>query len=423
MVKQLPISIIFWEGYLEVSPTVVSITSFFAEKKFDVDLFLRDNGEFNNESSIMTLEKLGVNVIRIPTSTKLKRISVPVIYKRAAGLLHRIGLVSEKKYQNAKNLLQSHLNINEYKEFGRIVHKRSSRKYLCCFAIDSTGLMAYKFSHIHTRKLINVSLEIWEELSKYKSRDDKLIKKNELLYIRKHVHYITIQDQYRWAAYKRINNIKNDNKVLYLPNSCRRNDEQIKEDYFREIFYIDKTTYIVLSAGMICDEVHSLDIANAIGKYNFKHDVKVVFHERLLRQKNDPYLQTIERVSKGKIILSLNPVEYDRLPNIISGADIGLVIYNQEINDNFKIIGATSGKMFRYLSCGIPIISSSNPGLKDIVNQYKIGIVVDSINEIPKAIDDIIDNYHYYSSNAIKTYNDFFDMNIFLDKLVVCALS
>ena len=416
MMEQLPISIIFWEGYLEVSPTVISISSFFAEKKFNVDLFLRDDGNYNNENSIKFLEKIGVNVIKVSSSTTLKRICLPMIYKRAIGLLHKRGIASDRRYNNAKNLLESSLIIKEYKVFGKIVHKKSLKKYLYCFAIDPTGLMAYKYSHLHTRKLINVSLEIWNSKNKY-NKENKKIKKNELSYIKKHVHYITIQDKYRWAAYKKINGIINDNKVIFLPNSCRSSDKQVYGDFFRENFNIDKKTYVILSAGMICDEVHSLDIASAIGTYNFKHNVRVVFHERFLREKSDPYLQNIEKVSNGKITLSLNPVEYAQLPYVFSGADIGIVIYNQEIDDNFKIIGATSGKMFQYLRCGKPVIASSNPGLKEIVNEYQFGIVIDDFKDLPEAIDAIIDNYDYYSSNAIKAYTNIFDMNINLNIL------
>lgn len=416
MVNPLSITIIFWEGYLEVSPTVISIASFFAEKSFTVDLFLRDSGEYDNEKSIISLEEIGVNVIKIHPSAIRNKISLPSIYKRAIGLLHNMSIVSDKRYQNVKNLLESYHIIQEYKEFGKIAHKKSSPEYLYCFAIDPTGLMAYKYSHLTTRKLINVSLEIWNGINKY-NRENKLIKKNELAFIKKHVHYITIQDEYRWAAYKRINGIIDDNKVLLLPNSCRSSDKQLFEDYFRENFNIDKKTYVVLSAGMICDEVHSLDIARSIGTYNFKHNVRVVFHERFLREKSDPYLHNIEKVSNGKITLSLNPVEYAQLPYVFSGADIGIVIYNQEIDDNFKIIGATSGKMFQFLRCGKPIIASSNPGLKEIVNEYQFGIVIDDLNDLPKAIDAIIDNYDYYSSNAIKAYTNIFDMNINLNIL------
>jgi hypothetical protein len=65
--------------------------------------------------------------------------------------------------------------------------------------------------------------------------------------------------------------------------------------------------------------------------------------------KNTPYLRKIKEQSKGNLILSLNSVPYDHLDDLFSGGDIGLPIYSDSYEDNFRVLGSASGKSYQYI--------------------------------------------------------------------------
>jgi glycosyltransferase involved in cell wall biosynthesis len=88
---------------------------------------------------------------------------------------------------------------------------------------------------------------------------------------------------------------------------------------------------------------------------------------------------------------------------IVKKHDIGLVWYSGK-TDNIRHIGRSSGKYFMYLSCGKPVIVQNLPGIADDVNKYKLGVVIESLDELKEAVDHIKQNYSIYCDNIAKYY-------------------
>ncbi len=72
-------------------------------------------------------------------------------------------------------------------------------------------------------------------------------------------------------------------------------------------------------------------------------------------------------------------------------------------------MGLSSGKMFKHLSIGQPVIVIGCPGADEAVEKYKLGVVINNITELESAYSKIMDNYSYYMDNVIRTYRDVFD--------------
>jgi glycosyltransferase involved in cell wall biosynthesis len=289
--------------------------------------------------------------------------------------------------------------------------------YDVCFCIDAIGLYIHKKSNIKSTKTINLSLEI----NDYSTHSFFLrqLKENEIKYLNSIVEYTLIQDPSRWEVLKKVTKYSKNNYLL-LPNSCRLENIDKKDDFFfNRKFNVSNEYSIILSAGMINDEVLSLETAKVIGNSNTKNKIKIIFHNRVKSSidKNE-YLKEILNHGKDKVILSLDPVEYSELYKIFTSAKIGMVFYDKNNPDkNFSTIGAASGKLFQYIKYGLPIISTDNDGLKELVNQYNLGVVINNLSELPNAIDLILDNYEYYSNEVKNAFREKLNIDIYLDDI------
>lgn len=100
----------------------------------------------------------------------------------------------------------------------------------------------------------------------------------------------------------------------------------------------------------------------------------------------------------------------DEYTNYIRQYAVGLVWYSPLKEDEAHYyMGLSSGKMFKHLSVGQPVIAVECPGITEVVNRYKLGVVIDNIAELENAYNEIMGNYSYYMENVIKTYRSKFD--------------
>jgi len=403
--KPKKISFIFWDGWLNVSPTLVSLLEYLSEKGHYIDFYIRD--EDNYDLSIINDFK-NVNFIRINTNRKS-------LYNKIINKLISVLSLNKNRTNFIFKAINDILSYNKVNVFSQLVNKNIS--YDVCFCIDSIGLYIHKKSNIKSIKTINLSLEI----NDYKKNTFFLrqLKENEIKYLSYVVDYTLIQDLSRWEVLKKITKYSRNNYLL-LPNSCRlENTDKKDEFFFNRKFNISNNHSIILSAGMINEEVLSLDTAKVIGNSNTKNKIKIIFHNRIKSSvdKNN-YLKEILKHGKDKVILSLSPVEYSELYKIFTSAKIGLVFYDKNNPDqNFSTIGAASGKLFQYIKYGLPIITTDNDGLTELVNQYNLGVVIKDLSELPNAIDLILDNYEHYSNEVKKAFQEKLNIDIYLDKI------
>lgn len=100
--------------------------------------------------------------------------------------------------------------------------------------------------------------------------------------------------------------------------------------------------------------------------------------------------------------------EYTRF---ISAYDIAIVWYADKQDDNAYNIGLASGKFFKHLSLGQPVISNRVPGLAEEIEKYHLGVVIDDLRELPKAVQVIYENYDYYTKHIKRIYANQYDFH------------
>ncbi len=114
-----------------------------------------------------------------------------------------------------------------------------------------------------------------------------------------------------------------------------------------------------------------------------------------------------ELLTENRLILSLKYLENDDVVNFLTDYEIGLCFYNFEdegVKRNyFNYATAPSGKLFKYLAAGVPVVCNKIVGFK-FVAEFDCGILLAEPNEeaISAAIQMIRDNYEYYVENCIK---------------------
>ncbi|WP_298262447.1 hypothetical protein [uncultured Lutibacter sp.] len=410
------IAIIFWDGWLDVSPTLQYLINKLNEFNFEVDVFIKDDNEFTLDS-INDFEKVGINFIRIKTINGHNFLYFFLYFLRKIKLFNVIFL---NKIIN-KIILKILQKLEYYRIqcFAKAIFKYE-KKFNLIFCVDAISLYLLDQSKLKYNSLYYLSLELGETPKHVSSSLKNKILSNEKKYFKEIIEYTIIQDTYRWKALKRHIGIES-NKMLELPNSTNFINEIEKKylnNFFLENFNLERDTKIVLSAGMISKNVCSIEIAEAIGNYNFKDKVKIIFHDRIIKNQNQAYLSDVILKGKNNLIISNKAVKFNELYKIFSSAHIGLAIYNGNISDNYKFMAGASGKLYQYLKFGLPVITSNLPGFKELVLENNIGLVITDPNEIPIAVEKIFNNYSFYRSNVLTVFNNKLKIDIFLNRII-----
>ncbi|HTR31920.1 MAG TPA: hypothetical protein VMH27_21755 [Puia sp.] len=160
---------------------------------------------------------------------------------------------------------------------------------------------------------------------------------------------------------------------------------------------------------------------NVLGFYHCLNYIRAYKDERLTVQgaimkfdRDKVEREYSELLDDGRLIINSKYLENDEMVELISNYEIGFCFYNFDetyISDNyFNYISAPSGKMFKYLAAGVPVVCSDILGFR-FVDEFKCGILVDDLSEkeIRSAIGRIRENYAFYVDNALKAarYFDF----------------
>lgn len=110
-------------------------------------------------------------------------------------------------------------------------------------------------------------------------------------------------------------------------------------------------------------------------------------------------------LDEKRLILNRKYLENNEVVESLSNYEIGFCFYNFNvpvIRDNyFNYASAPSGKMFKYIAAGVPVVASNIIGFK-FVTEFQCGILIDDLSpeEIHKAISKIREDYSFYVENA-----------------------
>ena len=304
------------------------------------------------------------------------------------------------------------LKIKEIFYILYLIYKNRSyykRGYSIC--IDSNALICtYLFIKIfnYKSKIIFWSLEItsYNELDLF----DNFLKKIEFFSL-KSAKIIISQSKERLLTLSNLHKIKlPKNSTTFIPHSRLKPTDVKRQFFFNQKFSIDKEQTIVLHLGWIHDVMDSYNLSYSTLLWDPNY--QLILHERAKRSLSDPYIQKVSALKSNSLNLSLDPVPYNELGTLIQSCDVGLVIYNPtNYGSSWENISKASGKLADYLAYGKPVICSNLPDLKTLMSDYNCGFCYNNLSEIPTLIRKILNNYNYYSENALKCFDEEFDFS------------
>jgi glycosyltransferase involved in cell wall biosynthesis len=292
------------------------------------------------------------------------------------------------------------------------------RKYDIVIGVDlGGGCAAYISSLIlSTDKLVYWGLEITTKQQPMLAK--KLLKFFEIRMCKK-ADLLLSTDLSRIKDVCNENNTSLSNRsIICLPHSPSGFSTQFESVYFQQMFSLDMDSIIILHSGWIHEVMQSKSLAQA--SRGWPNEWKLVFHERMTRNSSEPYIKEVENAGGQNLYLSLNPVQYNKIDKVIASSTIGVVIYgnSNEWGTSWVSLAKGSGKIAHYLKCGKPVVCVNIPGLKEIVTKYQCGILFNDVNEIHSAILEILKNYSFYSSNALKCYKNEYEFSNYFNNFL-----
>lgn len=168
-----------------------------------------------------------------------------------------------------------------------------------------------------------------------------------------------------------------------------RNNRSVYEKKYADILKNDEYR-IISTSGCSISRTNDVLVEN-ISQIN--HKVRVL----LVGGSTHEDIVAIRKICKDKHIDNveiIDNLEQDELKWLIQQSHIGVVNYNQnDLNNKY----CASGKIYEFVYEGKPVITTTNPPLMDLCDEYQIG---EPDDEYYIGINKIIENYDFYKERV-----------------------
>ena len=157
---------------------------------------------------------------------------------------------------------------------------------------------------------------------------------------------------------------------------------------------------------------------------------------KLLLIGSGPDIKIIKQLVKNnglnKQVFFLGKIPIEHVFSILKICEIGVVTYSYKGLNN---IYCAPNKIYEYAQAGLPIITTCQPTLKNIIGKYKIGILINKYKEnnneifaknISMAIMNLADNSEKYRKNIPKFIQDHKwskEQKVLIDTVIECVKS
>ncbi len=398
------------------SPAIINTIKELTRNNFAVDVFTFkvSNTQYVKFSegnvNLYNFDDAGINGLRQRTKSFLAKHEI--INKVVYSMLRKMRPLMSftKKYLYEKNL-EKFLPATVKMEITNVM---KNRKYICFFGIDAFGLVfANCFEEAKNIPVIYYSLELYlaDSYNLYSHRlDFNIMKKYESRFHKKSIFTI-IQDEERSRLLNDENKV-NEIKTIYLPVSVLGEKVSEKTDYFRKLFNIPDSKHILLVLSQIVPEKLSLEIAE--GAQQLSDNFVLIFHGAGEKE----YIDKIKKIDKNnKIYISEKLVDFNKIPEIVASADIGIVGFSN-VSKNFMFAGSACGGLAYYFQCGLPAIAVGFQNISKIFNEFDCGVEIPTPDKLNDAVIQIMNKYIRYRKNAFVCYEQKYEFSRPFKKVV-----
>lgn len=158
-------------------------------------------------------------------------------------------------------------------------------------------------------------------------------------------------------------------------------------------YIFNKNSFKIISTSG-CSVSRTNDIlVEAVGELGNEYELLLVGGGT---ERDNYLISNIIKEHKLDNIHLIGKVEEDELKFLISKSHLGIVNYHQEDTNNMY---CASGKIYEFVFEGIPVVTTENKPLLDLVNRNEIGV---SDNEYFTGISKVRENYNFYKLQVNK---------------------
>ncbi|MDQ3194594.1 MAG: hypothetical protein M3P82_06300 [Bacteroidota bacterium] len=312
--------------------------------------------------------------------------------------------------------------IDQYCDIYKVLKIRNKVEAIVC--VDPMGLViAGRIKKLLNLKIIYASFEIFFEDEFYIQRK-KIIKTLETKYS-EIVDLVIIQDKKREELLKAVNNFSADTKFLLIPVSPKKIDVKSNEYDIYNHLNIPRDKKLVISSGTLQKWSGINELLNLFPDH-WDNDFWLVIHSHYILDEDDELKKRINTLIEGKMNISFHNqpfYEYEDYAAFLSKCHIGIAVYFPNTIDifagkNIQEIGLSSGKFSTYMMLGIPAITTSNSLYKILNEKYDFGGTINEIDDIPRVMNEIKNNYDLKVKGCKKIYDTELDPLLRIDNLV-----
>ncbi|MDQ7834338.1 MAG: glycosyltransferase [Humidesulfovibrio sp.] len=113
----------------------------------------------------------------------------------------------------------------------------------------------------------------------------------------------------------------------------------------------------------------------------------LVFHGWLPDPDFKRYVEDAVR-GNDSMFLSTGIVALDEKFDLFQSADVGLVFFEPS-DVNHANAGASAGKFFDFMRCGVPCVGDDKPGMRELLTDQKLGVAIKDYAQLPGALANI----------------------------------
>lgn len=368
------VTILFNGAHLAYSPTVIGLYDLLSEK-FDVVIVADDPNEFGNQPLTSR------NVVYKPKAAR-----------RNSGIFDK--LKQKKPVEKAGDFLRSnrhHFGFGASADAELLALEKMGfeanvirdfefvRKFLCTnetdfiIAVDFRNLL---FAQILGKSVELVSLEIPANDKFYKNCDFKNI--NSVV--------IQTRERFEYLFGKR------ELKTFFVQNAPSY--VEFPEAAARQNLVYCGTAWNAFGI------YHCLNFLREFPEYTM--NVKGAIFEKDRRKIEAEYKDLL---AGKRLIIDDEYLDDAAAVDYLRQFKAGFCFYNFDLKwvDNFNYHSAPSGKMFKYMAAGVPVIGQEISGLKP-VKEFDCGVLIKDLkpSSIKKAVEKIEENFGYYSANCLQ---------------------
>ncbi|PLY08717.1 MAG: hypothetical protein C0626_12780 [Arcobacter sp.] len=344
-------------GWLGISSPLINTILLLLKKDYNIDLYLKQDTFCDN--------------LKI-SNTFIKHKNLNSIYYN--------------QNINSTNLLKKH--ILEIKNM-----KKKIYKFIIAFDIEGLIKAGILFRKMQNLKLVYFSLEIYDIKDKLKDLE---------IYFNKYATVTITQDKYRIRILSILNKIDKKSCSHVWNSSYEETLIKNKNTYLRKKFNIPKSKKIILATGTLLETTGIDELIES----NLFQDERyvVILHGWIPNDKFRKYI--LSKVDDKNIFLSEDIIPFSEKYKIFSSADFGYISYNP-LDLNLKYAAGSSGKLFDFMRCGVPVIGNNIPFMKKYIENNNVGKVFNKKENILNSINIIDTNYSYFVENCFKTFKNY----------------